>query len=80
MEHPLIGNLDTLTIDELSARVNELSNKLSIATRSGNGHLCNQIRMALESYRNKYQEKLQESYKKQEETSHIDFDTKINIK
>jgi len=80
MEHPLIGNLDTLTIDELSARVNELSNKLSIATRSGNGHLCNQIRMALVSYRNKYQEKLQESYKKQEETSHIDFDTKINIK
>ena len=57
MEHPLIGNLDELTVDELSTRVNELSNKLSMATRSGNGHLCNQIRMALESYQTKYQEK-----------------------
>jgi hypothetical protein len=80
MEHPLIGNLDELTVDELSTRVNELSNKLSMATRSGNGHLCNQIRMALESYRNKYQEKLQETYRRQDEISPINFDNKINIK
>ena len=80
MEHPLIGSLDELTVDELSSKVNELSNKLSIATRSGNGHLCNQIRMALESYRNKYQEKLQETYRRQDETSAINFDNKINIK
>jgi hypothetical protein len=78
MEHPLIGNLDNLTTDELSSKVNELNNKLSIATRSGNGHLCNQLRMALESYRNKYQEKLQETYKKQ--TGGRDFDNKIDIK
>jgi hypothetical protein len=78
MEHPLISNLDNLTTDELSSKVNELNNKLSIATRSGNGHLCNQIRMALESYRNKYQEKLQETYKKQ--TGGRDFDNKIDIK
>jgi hypothetical protein len=78
MEHPLIGNLDSLTTDELSSKVNDLNNKLSIATRSGNGHLCNQLRMALESYRNKYQEKLQETYKKQ--TGGRDFDNKIDIK
>jgi len=78
MEHPLIGNLDNLTADELSSKVNDLNNKLSIATRSGNGHLCNQLRMALESYRNKYQEKLQETYKKQ--TGGRDFDNKIDIK
>jgi len=80
MEHPLIGDINNLTIDELSAKVNDLSNKLNIATRSGNGHLCHQIRMALETFRNKYQERLQESYKKQEEGSHINFDDKINIK
>lgn len=78
MEHPLIGSLDELTVDELSSKVNELSNKLSIATRSGNGHLCNQIRMALASYHNKYQEKIQETYKKQ--SGSINFDKKINIK
>jgi hypothetical protein len=78
MEHPLIGNLDELTIDELSTKVSDLTNKLSIAVRTGNGHLCNQIRMALESYQNKYQEKLQESYRKQ--ATDVNFDDKIQIK
>lgn len=77
MEHPLIGNLDELTMDELSSKVSDLTNKLNIAVRTGNGHLCNQLRMALESYQNKYQEKLQESYRKQ---SNINFDDKIQIK
>jgi hypothetical protein len=80
MEHPLIGDINNLTIDELSARVTELSNKLNMAARTGNGHLCDQIRMALETFRNKYQEKLQDSYKKEKEASHINFDDKINIK
>jgi hypothetical protein len=75
MEHPLIGNLDNLTLDELSAKVADLNSKLSMAMRTGNGHLCNQIRMAVESYNVKYQEKLQESYKK----SDVDFGDKIKI-
>lgn len=75
MEHPLIGDLNNLTIEELSSRISDLNRKLSIAMRSGNGHLCNQMRMAIESYQNKYQEKLQESYKK----SDANFDDKIQI-
>jgi len=78
MEHPLIGNLDQLTADELSSKVNELNNKLNIAMRSGNGHMCNQLRMAIESYRNKYQEVVQQTYKKQ--IGDANFDDKINIK
>jgi len=77
MEHPLIGPLDELTLEELGARVNELGKKLGIAARTGNGHLCNQIRMAMENYQNKYQEKLQESYKKAQGDNN--FDDKINI-
>ena len=75
MEHPLIGDLNNLTLDELSAKVADLNSKLSMAMRTGNGHLCNQIRMAIESYNVKYQEKLQESYKK----SDVDFGDKIKI-
>lgn len=78
MEHPLLGNLDHLTEDELSNKINELSSKLTIAMQAGNGHLCNQIRMAMESYQNKYREKLQDSYKKQMDGRN--FDDKINIK
>jgi len=78
MEHPLIGSIEDLTIDELSAKINDLNNKLNIVTRTGNGHLCDQIRMALETYQNKYQEKLQASYKKGSGDD-TNFD-KINIK
>lgn len=78
MEHPLIGNLNDLSLDDLSAKVNDLTKKLGVAMSTGNGHLCNQIRMALESYQNKYQEKLQETYKRRD--GDINFDDKIQIK
>ena len=77
MEHPLIGPLDDLTLEQLSEKINELGKKLGIAVRSGNGHLCNQIRMAMENYQNKYQEKLQESYRKAQ--GDTNFDDKIKI-
>ena len=77
MEHPLIGPLDELTLEELGNRVNELGKKLGIAARTGNGHLCDQIRMAMENYQNMYQTRLQESYKKAQGDSN--FDDKINI-
>ena len=75
MEHPLIGDLSNLTLDELGEKIADLNRKLSMAMRTGNGHLCNQIRMAIESHNIKYQEKLQESYKK----SDVDFGDKIKI-
>ena len=77
MEHPLIGSLEELTLEELSAKVNELGKKLGIAARSGNGRLCDQIRMAMENYQNMYQTKLQESYRKAHDDNN--FDDKINI-
>jgi len=73
MEHPLIGDLNQLTAEELNSRISDLYRKLSIATQSGNGHMCDQIRMALESYQTKYQQKLQETNKQH------NFDDKIKI-
>jgi hypothetical protein len=75
MEHPLIGDLNGLTLDEISTKVTELNKKLRIATSSGNGHLCHQLRMALESYNAKYQEKLKETH----DQSGRNFADKINI-
>ena len=77
MEHPLIGDLDQLTVDELSAKVTDLNRKLAIATRSGNAYLCNQLRMAIESYNNKYQQRVQETYRQQ--IKDANFDDKIKI-
>lgn len=72
MEHPLINNVSDLTESELTEKINELSNKYMIAQRSGNAHLCNQILMALETYRNKRQE----LYRRGKDTGHED---KIDI-
>ena len=77
MEHPLIGNLDSLTEEELTTKISELNRKLSIAAQAGNGHMCNQIRMALETFQNKYQQKIREASERAGALSHAD---KINIK
>ena len=61
MEHPLIPNLDDLTEQQLLDKITELNRKLGIAYNTGNGYLCNQIRMAVESYQTKYQEKIRKS-------------------
>jgi hypothetical protein len=58
MEHPLISSLEDLSSEELLEKITELNKKLRIATNSGNHYLCNQLRMAIESYQNKYNEKL----------------------
>lgn len=77
VEHPLIGPVDDLTLEELSARVSELQRKLGIATRTGNAHLCHQIRMALETFQNQYRTKLEASYKSA--AGNQDFSDRINI-
>ena len=61
MEHPLIPNLDDLTEQQLLDKITELNRKLGIAYNTGNGYLCNQIRMAIQSYQTKYQEKIRKS-------------------
>ena len=73
MDHPLISNLDGLTAEELLEKVNELNRKLAIAYRMGNNDLCNQIRMAVETYQNKYQEKIRKNQ------SGTNFDDIIDI-
>jgi hypothetical protein len=77
MEHPLISNLDQHSVDELSVIIGDLNRKLGIAMRSGNAHLCNQIRMAIESHNVKYQEKMQATYQKIADDSALK--NKINI-
>ena len=58
MEHPLIGSLEDFTPEQLLDKITELNRKLGIAYNMGNHDLCNQIRMAIESHRTKYQEKI----------------------
>lgn len=77
MEHPFIHGLDDLSLEQLGSKVSELNRKLSIAHRTGNGHLCDQIRMAINSYQSKYQEKLNSVF--QSGNTDNNFDDKIDI-
>lgn len=79
MEHPLIGNLDSLTIDELSTKISELNKKLGIAMKMGNTDLCNQIRMAIANHQNKYMEKSAALFKKNSTQNGRDFNDIIDI-
>ena len=58
MEHPLIGDLNEYTSEQLLEKISELNRKLGIAHSMGNAHLCNQIRMAIQSHQTIYQEKI----------------------
>jgi len=77
MEHPFINNLDDQTLEQLGSKISELNKKLGIAMRSGNPYLCDQIRMAIDSYYNKQQEKMAELYKPKGDQDA--FDSKIDI-
>jgi hypothetical protein len=73
MEHPLISNIDNLSVEDLLAKVTELNKKLSIAWRLGNHDLCNQLRMAIETYQNKYMQKLRDSHNNTDNDGIIDI-------
>lgn len=78
MEHPLVEIDQNLTVDQLQEKINELTKKLGIAYRSGNGNLMSQIQMAIEAYKNRYQDKLQEAQDSQTRNA-PDYANKIKI-
>ena len=78
MEHPLITDADSLTIEQLQTKVTDLTKKLSWAHRSGNAFLTQQVRMALETYQNKLRQRQQEEWEKNTKNN-PDFGNKIDI-
>jgi len=78
MEHPLINNIDNLSVEELQTRITDLTKKLNWASRAGNAQLRIQIQMALETFRTKYQEKQQAIYDAARKNG-PDFSDKIDI-
>ena len=77
MEHPLINNIDDLSIEELQNKVTDLTKKYAWASRN-NAHLASQIVMALETYQNKLRQRQQEQYEAAVKASQ-DYSDRINI-
>ena len=62
IEHPLVGDLSSLTIDELSEMINSLNKKMAVAARMGKYDMASQIQLALNSYRAVYNQKQRELF------------------
>lgn len=61
MEHPFVGDLSNLSMEELTEKINTLGKALSFAARSGKYQLAEQVQLTLNSYRselNRQQRKL----------------------
>jgi hypothetical protein len=65
MEHPFINDISGKTLEQLQDTISSLHQKLTFAYRTQNGPLIQQLNMVLESYRNEYQKKINEVFKKQ---------------
>lgn len=76
MEHPFINDLSNKSLEELQTSISSLSTKLNFAYRSNNGNMIRQIQMALESYKNAYQKKMDELIKKQNIQTQVVIDKK----
>jgi len=76
MEHPFINDLSNKSLEELQTSISSLSTKLNFAYRSNNGDMIRQIQMALESYKNAHQKKMDELIKKQNIQTQVVIDKK----
>ena len=64
MFNPLLPDLSTLKNEDLDNKITELMQKYTVAARHGQGGVCNQIVVILESYRTEQQRRYAESTKK----------------
>lgn len=77
MEHPLINNIADLSLDDLQARITDLTKKMAWAQRH-NRDLAAQIQMAIDSHRTTYQLKMDELTRAQRNAG-TDYSDRIDI-
>lgn len=79
MFHPLLADLTALKDTDIDSRISDLQKKYSIAARSGNGGLCNQILVALDGYKYEQQNRYMTKTKIATKNQNKDLDDLINV-
>ena len=64
MFNPLLPDLSNLKNEDIDNKITELMQKYTLAARFGQGGVCSQILVILESYRTEQQRRYAESTKK----------------
>lgn len=61
MQHPLVENLESMTLEEVMTKLTSLREKQRFASGTGNADLVRQILMVIECYEAQYQKLMAES-------------------
>lgn len=78
MFNPLLPDLSKLKNEDVDNKITELMKKYTIAARSGQGTVCSQIVIILDSYKQEQLKRQADSLKKLENKSR-DFEDFINV-
>ena len=76
MEHPLIGQLRDLSLEQLQGKLQEINKRLSFSYKTGNQALIHQLQLVQSSYQEEYNRKMQDLMPKDDDDTHND---KIDI-
>ncbi len=78
MEHVFLPSeaLQDKSLEELQEGISQIMSRLSFAYRTQHGPMIQQLTMILESYRNQYNKKMDEVFKKQQLDQHIHVEGK----
>ena len=79
MFNPLLEDLTLLKDADLESRMTDLNKKYSIALRTGNGMLAQQVAVVIEAIRDESQRRQREATKKLLQKQNKDLDGLINV-
>ena len=76
IEHPLIGQLKDLSLEQLQVKLQEINKRLSFSYKTGNQALIHQLQMVQSSYQEEYNRKMKDLIPKDDDDTH---NVKIDI-
>jgi len=77
--HPYIGDLSSLTLEEIQNKLDDLNKKMNIVARSGNTEVMYQLQLVMQDYQYAYKVKLAEVSEQQNGPDKHKLTDNINI-